>query len=382
MTAFTTACAASTRFDRFISRRFGVVVLQPTTLCPWACDYCYLPTKHQRLEMSSHVAEAVAASIEVQDSPLPVEAVWHGGEPLSIGVERLCALLEPLESLRRDGKVRHAVQTSGGLITDQWCDLFTAYGFTVGVSIDGPEWANVSRHDRSGRPVHDRIIKGINKLRERGVRFKAIAVVTRESIGRADEIADFFEDLGADSVGFNLEELEGANTHRPQIDATAAGLFWRALLRRRLGGSTLAVRDLDRLLGFVRESRESSASALDCSLYEPIPTVAWNGETVILSPELAGVRSARYGDFALGNVLSETLPAMLSRAHEARYVDEFTQALAECAIGCEFYAFCRGAQAGNRYFEHGTFTTPETAYCINTRQALIRALSDLIEENP
>jgi uncharacterized protein len=33
----------------------------------------------------------------------------------------------------------------------------------------------------------------------------------------------------------------------------------------------------------------------------------------------------------------------------------------------------QGAQAGNRYFEHGTFTATETAYCRNTRQALVRA---------
>jgi uncharacterized protein len=75
------------------------------------------------------------------------------------------------------------------------------------------------------------------------------------------------------------------------------------------------------------------------------------------------------------------LPALLARAHEACYVDEFTHALTACAQGCEFYAFCRGAQAGNRYFEHGGFTAPETAYCVNTRQSLVRAMGDLIEEN-
>jgi uncharacterized protein len=102
---------------------------------------------------------------------------------------------------------------------------------------------------------------------------------------------------------------------------------------------------------------------------------------VILSPELAGVRASDYGDFVIGSVLRESLPAMLARAHEARYVDEFTQALAACAQTCEFYAFCRGAQAGNRYFEHGNFTATETAYCVNTRQSLVHAMGDLIEEN-
>jgi uncharacterized protein len=380
MTALLDTATSSTRFDRFISREFSTVVVQPTTLCPWACDYCYLPTKDQRLEMPLRVAEAVAASIDAQDSRFVVEVVWHGGEPLALGADQLRALLAPFEPLRLGGRVRHAVQTGGGLITPRWCELFLEFGFTVGVSIDGPAWANVSRQDRAGRPVHDRIMKGIRTLREHSVRFTAIAVVTRDTIGRADEIADFFESLGAASVGFNLEESEGANIARPPIDAAAARLFWRTLLRRRLEGSPLRVRELDRLVSHVRQTRSATSRGARSIPYEPIPTVAWNGNTVILSPELAGIQAPDYGDFVIGNVTRESLPAMMARAHEARYVNEFTQALDACAAACEFYAFCRGAQAGNRYFEHGTFTAPETAYCVNTRQSLVRALGDLTEE--
>jgi uncharacterized protein len=381
MTPLLDSSGVSARFDHFISREFATVVLQPTTLCPWACDYCYLTTTAQRREMTPRVAEAVAASIDTQNSGVGVEVVWHGGEPLAIGVDGLSALLAPFEPLRRVGRVRHSVQTGGGLISARWCELFIEHGFTIGVSIDGPAWASASRHDRSGRPVHDQIMKGIRALRAHGVRFTVIAVVTRDTIGRADEIADFFESLSADSVGFNLEEYEGANTRRPAIHAAQAQLFWHALLQRRAQGSPLRVREIDRLMSYLRRTRSGVPRGVD-ALYEPIPTVAWNGDTVVLSPELAGVRSPDYGDFVIGNVLRESLPAMLARAHEALYVDEFTQALAACANCCEFYAFCRGAQAGNRYFEHGTFTASETAYCVNTRQALIRTLGDFIEETP
>lgn len=380
MTALLDVSASAARFDRFISRDFATVIVQPGTLCPWDCDYCYLPTRHRRLEMSPLVAEAVAASVQAQDSAHAVEVVWHGGEPLAVGIDTFKRLLAPFEALRRGRRLRHAVQTSGGLISPAWCDLFLEYGFTVGVSIDGPAWANVSRHDRSGRSAHDRIMRGVRTLRAHGVRFTAIAVITRDTVGRADEIAEFFEFLGAESVGFNLEEHEGANTARLGIDAAAARLFWRTLLRRRAEGSPLRVRDLDRLLSFVRKSRGGALGDDGGMLYEPIPTVAWNGETVILSPELAGVSAPDYGGFVIGNVLRESLPAMLARAHEARYVDEFTRALVACARECEFYAFCRGAQAGNRYFEHGSFAVPETAYCVNTRQSLVRAMGDLIEE--
>ena len=82
-------------------------------------------------------------------------------------------------------------------------------------------------------------MRGVRTLRRHGVRFTAIAVVTPATVGRADEIAEFFESVGATSVGFNLEEYEGANTARPGIDAAAARAFWRVLLRRRAEGSAL-----------------------------------------------------------------------------------------------------------------------------------------------
>nr|WP_243710269.1 hypothetical protein [Micromonospora sp. KC213] len=97
---------------------------------------------------------------------------------------------------------------------------------------------------------------------------------------------------------------------------------------------------------------------------------------VLLSPELLGITDSRYGDFVAGNVLHQPITAMLARAGDLLYVNEFVTALNDCANHCGFYEFCRGAQAGNRYFEHATFTVRETTYCRTTRQALVRAAAD------
>ncbi len=51
--------------------------------------------------------------------------------------------------------------------------------------------------------------------------------------------------------------------------------------------------------------------------------------------------------------------------------------LERCQAECEFFDFCRGAQAGNRYFENGSLATTETNYCRVSRQALVTALSTL-----
>ena len=358
-----------------ISQRFSIVVVQPTTLCNLDCAYCYLPDRAMQRLMTPTVAARVADSIAAQGGTESVVVVWHCGEPLATPIGHFRELLAPFEPLRAAGALSHSVQTNGTLITPAWCDLFTEYGFAVGVSVDGPAHLNRLRRDRAGRDSLDRTLRGIGILKAAGIEFTAICVVSPETVDHADELVAFFTDLGCTNVGFNIEEQEGGAPDRPAVTAESAQRFWRRLFDLRAAGSTVAVRELDHLLEFLRnDSRAATQLRLD-----PIPTVGFDGSTVVCSPELLGARGAEYGDFIVGNVRHALLPELIVRAMNARYVREYATAIAECAASCEFYDFCRGAEAGNRYFEHGTFAVAETQYCRNTRQALIRAAADYLD---
>jgi uncharacterized protein len=350
-----------------IAQAFHSLIVQLTTLCNLDCSYCYLTDRKRAQLMSTDVAAALAASVSEQDSDHPVEVVWHGGEPLATPIGHLRRLLIEFEPLRRAGRIVHGAQTNATLINADWCELLAEYGFEVGVSIDGPAACNLARLDWRGAPAFEKITRGITTLRTAGIPYTAIAVVTPQTVDRADELVEFLGGLGCTSVGFNLEEYEGVNTGRTAITVEQAEAFWRRLLQLREAGATLAIRDLDRLCDWLE------ATAAPQQPFDPIPTVAHNGDVVVLSPELLGTRSIAYGDFVIGNVLATSIPAMLAQTGQVRYVREFAQGLRACADTCEFFSFCLGAQAGNRYFEHGTFTATETSYCRNTRQALVRA---------
>ncbi|WP_109507575.1 cyclophane-forming radical SAM peptide maturase AmcB [Nocardioides speluncae] len=355
-----------------IAKTFHTLILQPTTLCNLNCAYCYLPDRKRQRLMSKAVAESCAASIAEQASSSAVDVVWHGGEPTTTPLSHFTSLLEAFEPLRRAGQVRHNIQTNGTLLTAEWLDLFLHYDIRVGLSVDGPQAANAERVDWGGHETWQRTMRGARLLSASGLPFSVICVVTPATIDRVNELADFFAGLGCESVGFNLEEQEGSD--RPEIDEEDAYHFWRRLVERRMGGEVLRIRDLDRLA----EHLGSAAAAETHVVFDPIPTVAYNGQAVLLSPELLGIDDPNYGDFVAGNVLSQSLPAMLVASHSLRYVREFDQALRDCAASCDFYSFCRGAQAGNRYFELGTFAATETRYCRTTKQALVRAASDVL----
>ncbi|MGW5689130.1 radical SAM protein [Nonomuraea sp. NPDC003754] len=140
--------------------------------------YCYLPFRRLSNEMDLEVAHAVAASAaNLTDSGGQLEIVWHGGEPLALGRSKFTALLAPFEDLRHAGRIQHSVQTNATLIDNEWCDLFARYQVSVGVSIDGPAALNARRVDLRGRPAFDRIVRGIRRLHDYGIRFSLIAVV-------------------------------------------------------------------------------------------------------------------------------------------------------------------------------------------------------------
>lgn len=359
--------------SHWLTSQPDTIILQPTSLCPLDCDYCYLLERHLKQDMTPAVAAAVAAGIEPSSSP--VEVVWHGGEPLAVGSARFAALLEPFEPLRRAGRVRHKVQTGATLITDGWCELIERYEIGVGVSIDGPRSANHHRVNRVGRPMFDQIVAGVETLKRHEIPFIVLAVVSQDGTSGARDVLDFLRDLGVGWVGFNIEAKEGANVHGDTPAMDQAQRFWRDTFLWCQQHRDVTVREVDKLLGFL--GLEPASRAADAR-HDLIPTVGWNGDVVLLSPELLGVQDDRYHDFVAGNVLADPLPTILGRAADLAYVQEFLVGLERCKATCEFFAYCQGAHAGDRYFEHGTFTATETEHCRTSVQAPVLALAELM----
>ncbi|MBP2704354.1 radical SAM protein [Microbispora sp. RL4-1S] len=353
------------------------LVLQPTPLCNLSCSYCYLPHRTLSQRMPPEVLHAVASSAEkLTDRGGRIDIVWHGGEPLTVGVSRFAEMLAPFESLRLQRRITHYVQTNAVLLNERWCELLSGHGVRVGVSIDGPAPLNARRVDLRGQPSFARALRGIRTLHDHAIPFSIITVVGADGIAQPEPLLDFLARLDPHSIGLNIEELEGVNTTAPPITPRQAEEFWARVAAWSVQPGHLPVlRDVQRIANYLRLIRLGQHQAWGSRRLDPIPTIAWNGDVVLLSPELAGITDQAYGDFIAGNVRDQSIPAMLATAHRLRYVREFMAGLRACRDTCTFWDFCRGAQAGNRYFEHGTFSATETTYCRLTRQALITALA-------
>ncbi|SNQ48115.1 Arylsulfatase regulator (Fe-S oxidoreductase) [Frankia canadensis] len=343
------------------------IVLQPTTLCNLNCDYCYLPDRAKRRVMEPGTARAVAESIRSQALRRGgIDVVWHGGEPLTLGHAAFSELLEPFSGM----PVTHVVQTNATLINAGWLALFEKWEIEVGVSIDGNRAQTRHRVDRAGSAAFDRIMRGIERLRSGQFAFDVIAVVAEPEPEDARELYEFVVELGCRSLAVNIEEREGSNTRvRTYMPEKVRG-FWAALADAWIDNPAIPVRELERVRHAMAPAGETSRE-IQSRHIDPFPTVAWNGDVTLISPELAG-----YTPFSCGNVREKDLHQIIQEGMLSSWISEYRRGLSLCGDNCAYFDFCEGGHPANRFFEHGRFDTTETDYCRNTKIALVDGCAD------
>ena len=347
------------------------VVMQPHTLCPLDCSYCYLPARRMTHRMLPATAEAVAASVNWWFQGAPDEGfsvLWHAGEPLALGVNHLAGLIRPFDS-----GIIHAVQTAAIHISELWCDYFEQIGMRVGVSLDGPREMNASRKLLGGQEAWGRAVEGCKLLRRRGIEFHVIAVVSDPDPADARRLLDFFADLGAASLAINVEETEGINKAAAR-DPQRITAFWCALFDNVGDFPGLRLRDVQKVADHLagRGARvPRTGQGID-----PFPTVSYSGDVTLVSPELSSFSDPHYGQFSSGNVLDTPLDEIVARGNDVPWIRDFLAGVRNCAGSCSLFEFCGGGEPSNKHFEGVGLSGTVTAHCTNTRMALLQGALD------
>jgi uncharacterized protein len=154
------------------------LLLNVSAECNLRCTYCHWFKDHTVLAQPAVIEDRILKSFleklesHIRDAQLPrMVIVIHGGEPLLLNKRRFVELLESLEFIgqKTNCNLSASITTNGTLIDEEWASIFLRHKVSVTISIDGPpEVHNSRRLSLAGNNTHDRVVRGIEVIKETG----------------------------------------------------------------------------------------------------------------------------------------------------------------------------------------------------------------------
>ncbi|GBF79800.1 cyclophane-forming radical SAM/SPASM peptide maturase GrrM/OscB [Aphanothece sacrum] len=368
----------------------SLVVIQPTSFCNLDCDYCYLPDRHLKNRLSIDLIEPIFKAILT--SPFLgnyVDICWHAGEPLAVPVSFYQEVFKQIEIASQKYNTQqipicHSIQTNGTLINQAWCDLFKEHNICVGISIDGPDFLHdIHRKTRTGLGSHASVMRGINYLQKNDLYFNIIAVINQDSLDYPDEIFQFFWDNGILDVAFNMEETEGIN-QTSSLDKAGTEQRYQAFMRRFWDltvqtNDQLKVREFESICGLICDDRRLKKTDMNHPFM--IVNIDHKGNFSTFDPELLSIKTEPYGDFILGNVLTDTFESV---CHSEKFLNIYRDMAAGvnlCRENCQYFGVCGGGAGSNKYWENGSFNSAQTNACRYRIQIVTDIVLNALEQS-
>jgi pyruvate-formate lyase-activating enzyme len=187
------------------------LILLVTHACQLRCAYCRV--RRYPGKMSPQTAEAGVRWL-LGGLRREVELQFFGGEPmLAFGLVRRCVSLAARLAARAGKTVRFLLTTNGLSLPDEALGFFRERGVRLEFSCDGGYTTQLrQRRAAGGRDYYAALARNLERLRDAGVEYQVIAVVTPENIGRIEDEFRYLAGLGHRRIQLNY----------------ALGRFWSA----------------------------------------------------------------------------------------------------------------------------------------------------------
>jgi uncharacterized protein len=358
------------------------LVVKISSRCNIDCTYCFeyrLGDNSWRgmpRMMSAEVARALGDRIGEHAAAHGLAQFvigLHGGEPLLVGARRLDELISAvMDGVHGRTEVAVAIQTNATLVTPEIARVLASHSVAVGVSLDGPIFANDRyRVDRRGESTLAATLRGIDTIRSHtpGQPNGILAVVDPENDPLA--VLAFFEDLGIEHLDFLLPDY---HWDRPPPRATGDATPWAdwlfSVYEAWAGGQAASLRI--RILEQVVRKVVGASGVYEMLTLEPIslavvnPAGGWEGldslKATASGAQQLGLDVFHHG---LDDVLAHPAIAARQRGREV---------LSATCRACRHVEVCGGGYLPHRWGRGAAFDNP-SVYCTDL-QSLIGRISD------
>jgi uncharacterized protein len=313
-----------------------------------------------------------------------ITVVWHAGEPLTLPsawYEHAFGMAE--RNRPRNLIVQHHFQSNGLLLNENWLDLFRRKDVTIGLSIDGPEdLHDARRRTRSDGPTHAKAMRAAHLLREAGIPFHVITVLSPATLDAADRLFDFYVAHDICKVAFNIDEQDGfagPSSMSGPDNVSRFRMFLRRFLARMMAEpDRLSLREFSNMLDVIKSQGLNGRRAQDA---EPmrIISIDVSGRVSSFSPELLGVRDPRYNDFVFGDIRLDSLETIEQRIIRSALLADIEAGIEACAQSCAYFDFCGGGSPCNKLGEWNNLRSTQTLFCRLMRRELLEAVLEILE---
>ena len=207
--------------------------------CNLGCVYCHtdpLPGPAPRLEPETIAVAAEVVAVHCRQKGRPLYGVFHGGGEPTLHqerVERALALLDRAASAH-DVELFRYVATNG-VMSEKKAAWLARHFDLIGLSCDGPaEIQNRQRPGRDGGTTAHVVERTGRILREEGGRFHVRTTITRATLSRQAEIADYIcQQFSPEEIHFEPVYLGGRTSAATGLGAHQAGEFVANFLKAR-----------------------------------------------------------------------------------------------------------------------------------------------------
>lgn len=175
----------------------------PTDYCNMRCKYCFFdkePRFDNRMsdDILNHLMEITIPYYE------KVNFVWHGGEPLSMGLDFFKKVVELQNRYKKslNVKISNSIQSNFTLLTQEMIDYFHDNSFTISTSFDGI-------NNELTRGCSKKIMNAIENCYDSGYRCGTIMIASNLNINTFIESYHFFKQR---NMGFKINPYLGTNS--------------------------------------------------------------------------------------------------------------------------------------------------------------------------
>lgn len=320
--------------------------------CDLRCRYCfYADEMENRTHAVRHMMTADDAEIIIKKALKHVHSLpsrrmrtlslgFQGGEPMLAGLDFFRSVTASVARLNTDHiPVSYFLQTNGTHITAEWADFLAKNHFLVGISLDGTaEFHDKNRIRPDGGGTHSSVLRATRILREAGVEFNILTVVTGENARSPQKIYNYYQ-----KQGFLWQQ------YIPCIAPLNGGNTAYALTDQRYGEF------LCRLFDLWYADITSGRQAIYNREFEN-----WVGIIAGIEPEDCGMRgicSQQYliesdgnvypcdfyalDEYLLGNLITDDFEDIDRKREEIGFIPGSTRLADECHE-CKWLSLCRG----------------------------------------